>query len=121
MQVNTPARSAVSDQTACRQVHEVAKEVPDPGPGACVMDMSGKVLAESLSTQLSSRLGGVIPTLAMKWHEERVEGVVIKSVHWAKIGKKTGTFGFFFSHIFTQKWANIIFFGETIGQKCNNK
>ena len=44
--------------------------------GACVMDMSGKVLGESLSTQLSSRMGGVIPTFAMTFHAQRIEGVV---------------------------------------------
>ena len=44
--------------------------------GACVMDLSGKVLGESLSTQLSSRMGGIIPTIAMTFHAQRVEGVV---------------------------------------------
>ena len=49
------------------------------------MDMSGKVLGESLSTQLSSRMGGVIPTFAMTFHAHRIEGVVTdclaKAVH----------------------------------------
>ena len=44
--------------------------------GACVMDLSGKVLGESLSTQLSSRMGGVIHTFAMTFHAQSVEGVV---------------------------------------------
>jgi len=54
--------------------------------GACVMDMSGKVLGESLSTMLSSRLGGVIPTFAMGWHEEKVEGVVKDCMTKAGVG-----------------------------------
>ena len=37
-----------------------------------------------------------------------VEGVVIKSVHWAKIGKKTGTFGFF-SLTFSHKNGRILY------------
>ena len=56
--------------------------------GACVMDMNGKVLGESLSTQLSSRLGGVIPTLAMNWHAEKVEGVVMDCMAKAGLGMK---------------------------------
>ena len=42
-----------------------------------------------------------------------VEGVVIKSVHWAKIGKKTGTFGFFFlSHFHTKMGEFYILWGK---------
>ena len=41
-----------------------------------------------------------------------VEGVVIKLVHWAKIGKKTGTFGFFLSHFHTKMGDFYILWGN---------
>ena len=41
-----------------------------------MIDLSGQVLGESLSTQMSSRMGGVIPTFAMTFHAQRIAGVV---------------------------------------------
>lgn len=54
--------------------------------GACVMSLEGEVLGEALSTQLSARYGGVIPTFAMTWHAKKIEGVVALALERAGVG-----------------------------------
>jgi len=49
------------------------------------MDLSGKILGESLSTQLSSRMGGVIPTIAMNLHSGKIEHVVTDCLNQAGV------------------------------------
>jgi len=51
--------------------------------GACVLGLDGRVLGEALSTQLSPRFGGVIPTFAMHFHAQKIEGVVRESLRQA--------------------------------------
>jgi len=48
--------------------------------GAAVFDLQGKLLGEALSTQKSSRFGGVIPTIAMYLHKEKIETVVSEAL-----------------------------------------
>jgi tRNA A37 threonylcarbamoyltransferase TsaD len=45
---------------------------------------SGKVLAESIDTQRSTRFGGVIPTFAMHFHANRIQHVVERALSQAR-------------------------------------
>jgi hypothetical protein len=45
---------------------------------------SGKVLAESIDTQRSTRFGGVIPTFAMHFHANRIQHVVAHTLSQAR-------------------------------------
>ncbi|XP_023333368.1 probable tRNA N6-adenosine threonylcarbamoyltransferase, mitochondrial isoform X2 [Eurytemora carolleeae] len=53
--------------------------------GAAVIDLSGRLLGESLSTQLSTRFGGVIPTFAMVFHTDKIQGVVEEALKQADV------------------------------------
>jgi len=53
--------------------------------GACVLSLKGEILGEALSTQLSTRYGGVIPTFAMTWHAKKIEGVVALALERAGV------------------------------------
>jgi len=53
--------------------------------GAAVIDLSGRLLGESLSTQLSTRYGGVIPTFAMVFHQDKIEQVVNTALNQAGV------------------------------------
>jgi len=48
-----------------------------------VLDLKGKLLGESLSTQLSTRYGGVIPTFAMVFHQDKIQAVVDEAMKQA--------------------------------------
>jgi len=51
--------------------------------GAAVIDLQGKLIGEAISTQKSARFGGVIPTIAMFLHKEKIEHVVTEALHQA--------------------------------------
>eukprot|EP00088_Acartia_fossae_P068627 TRINITY_DN8745_c0_g1_i1.p1 TRINITY_DN8745_c0_g1~~TRINITY_DN8745_c0_g1_i1.p1 ORF type:complete len:397 (-),score=23.86 TRINITY_DN8745_c0_g1_i1:58-1248(-) len=51
--------------------------------GAAVIDLQGRLLGESISTQNSTRFGGVIPTIATVLHRDKIEKVVTEALSQA--------------------------------------
>lgn len=48
--------------------------------GAAVLDLSGKLLGESIATQKTPRFGGVIPTISMLMHKDKIQNVVSEAL-----------------------------------------
>jgi len=81
LQVNQRARLAKQIRTIVLGIETSCDDT-----GAAVIDQSGRLLGECISSQLSTRYGGVIPTFAMIFHRDKIEGVVNEALKQAGVG-----------------------------------
>jgi len=72
--INTKRRSCSSFNGDSGLILGIETSCDDTG--AALITTNGEVISQVLSTQNSSRMGGVIPTFAMIFHTEKIQGVV---------------------------------------------